>query len=172
MGNVLSLEQLTHRIHFIRGQKVMLSPDLAELYDVEPRALIQAVKRNRERFPADFCFQLTREEASNLKSPTVTSSWGGARRAPPYAFTEHGVAMLSSVLRSTRAVEVNIAVVRAFVRLREMLAGHKDLAKKLKELEKRYDAQFRVVFEAIEQLMEEPDPPERPQIGFRAEKGA
>ena len=163
----LAVEGLTERIHVLRGSKVMLSTDLAELYDVEPRALVQAVKRNLSRFPEDFCFQLSAEEAANLKSHSVTSSWGGARRATPYAFTEHGVAMLSSVLRSQRAIEVNIAVVRAFVRLRELLASHKDLALKLKELEKRYDSQFRVGFEALEQLMKVPEPPPPKRIGFR-----
>src|SRR5579863_8209702 len=113
----------------------MLSGDLAELYEVEPRALVQAVKRNQERFPADFMFQLSRAEHENLKSQFVISSWGGAR-ATPYAFTEQGVAMLSSVLRSPRAVQVNIAIMRAFVKLREILASHRDLARRLSKMEK------------------------------------
>jgi hypothetical protein len=114
----------------------MLSPDLALMYGVEPRALVQAVKRNRERFPTDFMFQLTEEEFENLKSQIVTSSWGGLRLARPYAFTEQGVAMLSGVLNSKRAVQVNIAIMRAFVRLRRMIASNKELAKRLNELER------------------------------------
>jgi hypothetical protein len=165
--------QIAHRILLIRGQRVMLSIDLAPLYGVERRALIQAVKRNRERFPEDFMFQLTRDEAANLKSQTVISSsgWGGGRHAP-YAFTEQGVAMLSSVLRSPRAVAVNIEIMRAFVHLRQLLATHADLARKLAELEQRYDGQFRVVFDAIRQLMEPTEEAEpRPEIGFRSGRG-
>ncbi|HUD55926.1 MAG TPA: ORF6N domain-containing protein [Terracidiphilus sp.] len=139
----------------------MLSTDLAELYEVAPKVLVQAVKRNRERFPADFMFQLTRAEYAHLKSQFVTSSWGGARRATSYAFTEQGVAMLSSVLRSPRAVQVNIAIMRAFVKLREILA------RQLKEMESKFDAQFRVVFDAIRELMTPPEKPRR-RIGFVA----
>jgi len=142
----------------------MLSGDLAELYEVEPRALVQAVKRNQERFPADFMFQLSRAEHENLKSQFVISSWGGAR-ATPYAFTEQGVAMLSSVLRSPLAVQVNIAILRAFVKLRAILASHRDLARRLEEMESRYDAQFRAVFDAIRELMRPPEKPRR-RIGF------
>jgi hypothetical protein len=148
----------------------MLSTDLAELYEVAPRVLVQAVKRNRERFPADFMFQLSRAEYTNLKSHFVTSTWGGARRATPYAFTEQGVAMLSSVLRSPRAVQVNIAIMRAFVKLREILASHRDLARRLDEMESRYDAQFKVVFDAIRGLMTPPEKP-RHRIGFGAPDG-
>jgi hypothetical protein len=119
------------KIFLIRGYKVMLSNDLAELYNVQVKRLIQAVKRNRERFPDDFMFQLSRDEFRNLKSHIVTSSWGGARRSTPYAFTEQGVAMLSSVLRSRRALQVNIAIMRAFVKLREILSTHKELAQNL-----------------------------------------
>ena len=158
---------IERRILLIRGHKVMLSPDLAELYEVAPRALVQAVKRNRQRFPADFMFQLTQVEYTNLKSQFVISSWGGARRAAPYAFTEQGVAMLSSVLRSERAVQVNIAIMRAFVKLREMLASHRDLARRLDEIEKKYDAKFRVVFDALRELMSPPAKPSR-KIGFRS----
>lgn len=143
----------------------MLSIDLAELYDVEPRALIQAVKRNKDRFPEDFMFQLENQEVRILKSQIVTSSWGGLRRANPYAFTEQGVAMLSSVLRSKKAIRVNVEIMRAFVRLRELLATHKDLANKLEQLEKRYDHQFKIVFDAINELMTPPIKPKRP-IGF------
>jgi hypothetical protein len=147
----------------------MLSADLAELYGVEPRALVQAVKRNMDRFPQDFMFQLTQEEFSILKSQIVISSWGGLRRATPYAFTEQGVAMLSSVLRSKRAIRVNIEIMRAFVRLRRILASHAELARKLNTLERKYDAQFKVVFDAIRQLMRPPEPKRRP-IGFRVEE--
>ena len=162
---------IERRIYFIRGQKVMLSTDLAELYEVEPRALVQAVKRNRDRFPEDFMFQLTDDEYANLKSQTVISSWGGARRANPYAFTEQGVAMLSSVLHSDRAVQVNIAIMRAFVRLREALAADKDLAleiEKLKRGQQKHGRQIKEVFSIIEKLIEppeEPDPPKR-RYGF------
>ena len=162
-------ERIEQSILLIRGQKVMLSTDLAELYQVEPRVLVQAVKRNIARFPEDFMFQLTEEEFSNLKSQIVISSWGGLRRARPYAFTEQGVAMLSSVLRSKRAIQVNIEIMRAFVRLRRMLASHADLARKLEALEKKYDAQFRVVFEAIRELMKPPETKRRP-IGFLVEE--
>jgi hypothetical protein len=129
---------------------------------------VQAVKRNIERFPDDFIFQLSLQEVRNLKSQIVTSSWGGLRK-PPYAFTEQGVAMLSSVLRSDRAVLVNIAIMRAFVRLREMIDSSKDLAKRLDELERKYDSQFKVVFDAIRQLMNPPIAPHR-RIGFRREE--
>ena len=159
------LTNLEHRILLLRGLKVMLSSDLAALYEVEARVLNQAVARNRERFPEDFMFALTQEEYTNLKSQIVTSSWGGARRAPPYAFTEQGVAMLSSVLRSERAVQVNIAIMRAFVKLREMMASHRELADKLKLMEKKYDSQFRAVFDAIRELIEPPDKPKN-RIGF------
>jgi hypothetical protein len=153
------------RIVLLRGERIMLSTDLAALYGVEPRALVQAVKRNLDRFPEDFMFQLTREELANLKSQFVISSWGGLRRASPYAFTEQGVAMLSSVLRSPRAVRVNVEIIRAFVRLRRMLASNEDLARKLGVLERKYDAQFKVVFDAIRQLMAPPEKPRR-SIGF------
>ena len=164
------IEQIEGKILLIRGRKVILSNALAKLYGVEARELIQAVKRNSDRFPQDFMFQLTKPEVLNLKSQIVISSWGGARRAAPYAFTEEGVAMLSSVLRSERAVQVNIEIMRAFVRLRRMLASHADLARKLNELEKKYDRQFAVVFEAIRQLMTPPPEPEPPpkKIGFLA----
>ena len=158
-------ERIESRIYLLRGHKVMLSPDLAELYEVEPRALVQAVKRNIERFPADFMFQLSQEEFDNLKSRIVISSWGGVRRAAPYAFTEQGVAMLSSVLRSKRAVLVNVEIMRAFARLRQMLVTHVELARKLAALEKNYDAQFKVVFDAIRELMTPPAGKKRP-IGF------
>ena len=166
-ASVVPVERIEQAILFLRGEKVILSPQLAKLYGVAPRVLVQAVKRNMERFPTDFMFQLTREEFRNLKSQIVISSWGGARRAPPYAFTELGVAMLSSVLRSHRAVRVIIEIMRAFVRLRRLLASNAELAHKLDAMEKKYDAQFRVVFEAIRKLMEPPPQPKRGRIGFQ-----
>jgi hypothetical protein len=166
--SVIPREGIESRIYLLRGEKVMLSTDLARLYQVAPRVLVQAVKRNADRFPDDFMFQLTDKEFQLLNSQIVISSWGGLRRATPYAFTEQGVAMLSSVLKSKRAVKVNIEIMRAFVRLRRMLATHEDLARKLAALEKKYDAQFKVVFDAIRELMKPPEPPKR-QIGFRQE---
>jgi len=162
------MELIEGKIVLLRGQKVMLSQDLAMLYGVEPRALIQAVKRNTARFPEDFMFQITLEECDNLKSQFVISSWGGPRRSSPYAFTEQGVAMLSSVLRSERAVQVNIAIMRAFVKLRRMIASNEALSKRLDELEAKYDQRFKAVFDAIRALMEPPVPPRR-SIGFRDE---
>lgn len=167
--SVVAVERIEQAIFFIRRQKVMLSLHLAELYHVEPRVLVQAVKRNIERFPEDFMFQLTEEEFQNLKSQIVISSWGGARRARPYAFTEQGVAMLSSVLRSKRAVQVNIEIMRTFVRLRQMFVAHKDLQRKLAALEKKYDKQFKIVFEAIHELMTPPEKP-RTKIGFQVKE--
>jgi hypothetical protein len=164
-------ERIEKRIFYLRGNKIMLSVDLAELYEVEPKALIQAVKRNVERFPSDFMFQLTYQEFRILKSQFVTSNWGGIRRAMPYAFTEQGVAMLSSVLNSPRAISVNVEIMRTFARLRQMLSSHSDLSRKLENLEKKYDAQFKVVFDAIRQLMAPPKSTRR-QIGFiHHEKG-
>jgi hypothetical protein len=158
------LRRIEQAILVVRGQRVMLSTDLAALYDVEPGALVQAVKRNMERFPEDFTFQLTPDEYRILKSQSVISSWGG-RRHPPYAFTEQGVAMLSSVLRSKRAVQVNVEIMRAFVRLRRILAENAGLARRLDELEKKYDVQFKVVFDTIRQLMLPPEPKKK-RIGF------
>ena len=164
---VIAVEQVGRHIYTVRGQSVLLSTHLAELYGVEPKVLVQAVKRNMERFPQDFMFQLNAEEFSNLKSQFVTSSWGGLRRATPYAFTDQGVAMLSSVLRSERAVQVNIAIMRAFVGLRGALTRDGDLARHILSLEQKYDEQFAVVFEAIRLLIEAPPAPER-RMGFRA----
>ena len=146
----------------------MLDADLAELYDVATKVLVQSVKRNPSRFPRDFMFQLTFQEVTRLRSQIVTSNTErrrGGRRYLPYAFTEQGVAMLSSVLRSNRAVQVNIEIMRAFVRLRRMLASHADLARKLDAMERKYDAQFRVVFDAIRKLMAPPVRKPR-SIGF------
>jgi len=168
--SVVPVERIDRSILLIRGHKVMLDADLAELYGVQTKVLVQALRRNRERFPEDFMFQLTKEEFANLRSQFVTSSpgWGG-RRYPPYAFTEQGVAMLSSVLRSQRAVQVNIEIMRAFVRLREMLASNRALARRFDELEQRYDAQFKAVFDAIRQLMAPTQPPRR-RLGFSSGK--
>jgi ORF6N domain len=162
-------ERIERMILVLRQHKVMLDADLAGLYEVETKALVRAVRRNIERFPADFMFQLSRDEFENLRYQFGTSrSWGG-RRYFPYAFTEQGVAMLSTVLRSPRAVQVNIEIMRAFVRLRQMLQGNADLARKLAALEKKYDAQFRVVFDAIRELMEPQVGPKK-LIGFRSER--
>jgi hypothetical protein len=159
-------EVVERRIFVIRGQKVMLDSHLAELYEVPTYRLNEAVKRNRRRFPVDFMFQITRREAESLTSQTAMSKPGrGGRRTLPYVFTEQGVAMLSTVLNSERAINVNIAIIRAFVRLRELIATHKDLAERIASIEKKYDHQFRIVFEVLEQLMAPPDPPKRP-IGF------
>lgn len=167
---VLDVDVVGERIREIRGQRVLLDEDPAELYGVESKVLNQAVKRKLERFPEDFMFRLTEDEYARLRSQSVTSKTRGGRRYPPYAFTEQGVAMLSSVLNSPRAVRVNIEIMRAFVRLRRMLAGHEDLARKLADLERKYDAQFRVVFDAIRGLMADPAPAPRRAIGFRREK--
>jgi hypothetical protein len=164
------LARIQQAILLIRGQKVMLDSDLAALYGVKTNALNQAVNRHAKRFPADFMFQFTRREFASLKSQTGTSSWGG-RRTPPHAFTEQGVAMLSSVLNSERAIAANIAIMCAFVHLREMLASHADLQQRLDELEKKYDAQFRIVFDAIRQLMKPPARPTR-RIGFQIRESA
>ena len=159
----ISVQRIEEMIYLIRGQKVMLDHELAELYGVSTKALKQAVRRNLDRFPSDFMFELTKEEFANLRSQIVTSSsprWGG-QRYRPMAFTEQGVAMLSSVLRSKRAVQVNIEIMRAFVKLRQMLATHKDLERKLHALEMKYDKQFKIVFDAIRALMAPTQKPRR-----------
>ena len=158
------------RIFMVRGKQVMLDKDLAELYGVETKKLNQAVKRNLKRFPSDFMFRLTASEFANLKSQSVMSSagaaaWGG-RRKLPYGFTEQGVAMLSSVLNSPRAIRVNIEIMRAFVQMRQVLRSHADLSLRLDDLELRFDGQFGIVFDAIRQLMIPPEPPKR-RIGFQ-----
>ncbi len=147
----------------------MLDADLAQLYGVPTKALVRAVKRNAERFPSDFMLQLDSKESVDLRRQTGTSSSWGGRRYSPYAFTEQGVAMLSSVLRSPRAVSVNVEIMRAFVRLRTVLAEHRDLARRLDALEAKYDCQFKVVFDAIRALMTPPEKPAR-RIGFRPER--
>jgi hypothetical protein len=162
-------ERIEKAILLVRGHKVMWDRDLAELYGVETRALVQAVKRNIRRFPADFMFQLSYRETTDWRSQIVISNPSAkmAVRRRPYAFSEQGIAMLSSVLNSDRAIDVNIAIMRAFVRLRELMASHHDLALKLQDLERKYDAKFQVVFDAIRQLMEPAPEPERGHFGFR-----
>jgi hypothetical protein len=169
---VVSVELVEGSILVIRGHRVMLDETLAALYGVEVRALNQAVQRNIDRFPEDFMFQLSEEEGAGLRSQTVTlkpSGRGKHRKYLPYAFTEQGVAMLSSVLRSPRAVQVNIEIMRTFVRLRQMLQGNADLARKLAAMEKKYDAKFRVVFDAIRDLMAPPATSKK-RIGFAREE--
>ena len=168
LSNIVMPEVIEQKIILVRGQKVILDSQIAELYGVETKVLKRAVRRNKDRFPADFMMQLTGEETEILRCQFGTSSWGG-RRYLPYAFTEQGVAMLSSVLQSKRAIQVNIEIMRTFVRLRQIFATHKDLAQKLEELEQKYDKKFRIVFDAIRQLMTAPDPPKR-RIGFDVEE--
>jgi hypothetical protein len=156
------------QIHLVRGEQVMLDVDLAQLYGVPTKALKQAVKRNRDRFPEDFMFELSREEWESLRSHFVTSSHGGIRYLP-YAFTEQGVAMISGVIRSERAVEVNIAIMRTFVQLRRMMTSNKELAKKIESLEQKYDEQFQTVFAVIKKLIQ-PETKPRKMIGFNKEE--
>jgi len=185
---VISAETIQKAIYLVRGQKVMLDRDLAAMYGVPTKALKQAVRRKATRFPADFMFVLTREEFADWRSQIVTSNADraeflrsqfvtsktdprGGTQYPPMAFTEQGVAMLSSVLNSERAIQVNIAIMRTFTQLKQMLASNTELARKLADLEKRYDAQFKVVFDAIRQLMSPPDRP-RKHIGFHVREKA
>ena len=161
----IPIERVGNRILSIRGHRVMLDADLAELYGVPTKRLNEAVRRNAARFPEDFMFQLTADEAETLRSQFATSNGRGGRRYIPYVFTELGVAMLSSVLNSERAVQVNIAIMRAFVRLRELAASHKDVLRRLDEMEGKYDRQFKVVFDAIRELMKPPKIPRR-RIGY------
>lgn len=161
---VIPLERVINKIYLIRKQSVMLDRDLAKLYDVETKYLKRAVKRNIDRFPNDFMFELSKDEVENLRCQIGTSNWGGTRYAP-MAFTEQGVAMLSSVLRGKRAVQVNVAIMRAFVQLRKMAGNYKELLNRIEAMEKKYDKQFAVVFDAIKQLMLPPDKPKR-KIGF------
>ena len=165
--NIVPVERIESMIYLFRGQKVMIDADLAALYGVETGALMQAVNRNKRRFPEDFMFQLSTDEWRILKSQIVISSlsWGG-RRKPHHVFTEQGVAMLSSVLKSDRAADVNVEIMRVFVRMRRMLAGNQELARKIKALEMKYDGQFKVVFDALKELMAPPVKETR-KIGFR-----
>jgi len=173
MKALIPTEMIERKIYLIRGHKVMIDSDLAELYGVKTKVLIQGVKRNAQRFPQDFMFQLNNQEVISLRSQIVTSKSGrGGRRYVPYVFTEQGVAMLSSVLNSERAIQVNIAIMRAFVKLREILSTHKELAHKLTELERkieRHDEEIKVIFDAIRQLMKPPEAKTK-KIGFRRER--
>ena len=175
---MVSLTEIERSIHYIRNRRVMLSSDLAAIYDVKPKVLVQAVKRNIKRFPADFMFQLNKKEADaflrfqfytseneNLRFQNGTSSYGG-RRYAPYVFTEQGVAMLSAVLRSQRAVAVSIQVVRTFVKLREILSTHKQLQEKMEKIESKYDKNFKIVFQMIARLMKNDATP-KDKIGFK-----
>ncbi len=185
--SVIPAELIEKTIFFIRGEKVMLDVDLAELYGVTTSRLIEAVKRNINRFPKDFMFQLTNKEAETLRSQfaisneeesersqvvagfrsqIVTSKGRGGRRYKPYVFTEQGIAMLSSVLNSERAISVNIEIMRTFVRLHQMISSHAELRRKLDALESKYDVQFRIVFDAIRELMAAPIPKSKQRIGF------
>ncbi|MBW2107876.1 MAG: ORF6N domain-containing protein [Deltaproteobacteria bacterium] len=169
----IPIERIQSMVHLIRGQKVLLDKDLADLYGVETRSLVQAVKRNIERFPSDFMFQLTRDEFDSLRSQSVISKGKGGRRYLPHAFTEQGVAMLSSVLRSKWAIQVNVAIMRAFVELRQVLSSHKDLERKLEELQHKiedHEESIEAIFEAIRQLISPPEKPRR-KIGFGVKEG-
>jgi len=166
--SLIPAERIERSILLIRGQKVLLDSDLASLYGVTTKRLNEQVKRNAERFPVDFMFQLNAEEYKALRSQlaTLKTGRGQHRKYRPYVFTEHGAIMAANVLNSPRAIEMSVYVVRAFVRLREVLTTHKDLARKLEELEQKYDAQFKTVFDAIRQLMTPPPGPPKKQIGF------
>lgn len=163
---LVPVERIAARIYVIRGESVMLDADLAELYGVETGALVRAMKRNLDRFPGDFAFQLSKEQFDDLRSQIGISSWGG-RRYAPYAFTEQGVAMLSGVLRSKRAVAVNVAIMRTFVRLRRMLASNEELARKVAQ----HDQEIGILFEHIQALLEPPEPETKRPIGFRLKNG-
>ncbi len=161
-------EEIISKIYYIRGQKVMLDKDLAELYSVETKALNQAVKRNLSRFPSDFMFQLSKDEDNSLRSQNVTLKRGEHRKYLSYVFTEHGILMLSNTLKSERAINVSIQIIRIFVKLREILTSHKELRDKIERMEKQYDQQFQVIFEAIKHIMLPPEKPKK--IGFLSEK--
>ncbi len=169
--SVIPMERIAHAIFLIRGQKVILDNDLATLYGVETKSLNLAVRRNADRFPSDFMFQLSADEWERLRFQIETSKTGrGGRRTPPYAFTEQGVAMLSGVLNSPRAIAVNVAIMRAFVKLRQLLTDNEKLARKLRAMEKKYDGHFKAVFDAIAALMEPiEEEPKKSRIGFRAD---
>jgi len=167
MSNTISVEVIAVKILLIRGKRVMLDRDLAKLYEVDTGQLTRQVRRNSERFPEDFMFQLTKGEFQNLMCQFGISSWGGTRKLP-YAFTEQGVAMLSGVLHSKRAIRVNVQIMRAFIQLKRMLLTNADLRRKIEEMEKKYDKQFVIVFQAIKQLLEPPPAKPKLPIGFRA----
>lgn len=163
--NILPVDMIESKIYFIRGKKVMLDSDLASLYQVETKALNQALQRNIERFPEDFCFQLSQTESQNLRSQFVTLKKGEHRKYLPFVFTEQGIAMLSGVLKSPRAIQVNIQIMRTFTKIREMIVSNKELREKIEELEEKYDKNFTVVFEVIRKLIIEEEKPKR-EIGF------
>ena len=171
MKSLVPIDVIEKKILFINGQKVLLDSDLAALYGVTTKRLNEQVRRNLKRFPADFMYQLSQEEFESLRShfATLNKSRGKHRKYLPYVFTEQGIAMLSGVLNSERAVDVNIQIMRTFVKLREMMSSHKDLARKLSALEKKYDGQFQIVFEAIKQLIEVEEKPKK-KIGFIAKE--
>ena len=166
MNQDITNEIIQNKIHIINGQKVMFGFDLAELYEVQTKVLIQSVKRNADRFPEDFMFKIDVNNLPNLKSQFVTSSYGG-RRKPVYAFTEQGVAMLSSVLNSKKAIQVNIQIMRAFTKLRQMIINYSDLRDKIEELESTYDENFRIVFQFIKNMLDDEEKSKN-EIGFRA----
>jgi hypothetical protein len=169
MPDTISVEVIAAKIMLIRGKRVMLDNYLAELYEVSTSQLTRQVRRNIERFPEDFMFRLTKNEFQNLMCQFGTSSWGGHRKLP-YVFTEQGIAMLSGVLRSKRAIRVNIQIMRAFIQLKRMLLTNTDLRRKIEEMEKKYDKQFAIVFQAIKQLLDPPPPKEKKIIGFKNHK--
>lgn len=169
MANIMPVERIEQKIFLIRGEKVMLDSDLAELYGVEVKQLKRQVRRNRDRFPEDFMFALTGEEYQALRRQFGIIERGKHSKYLPYAFTEQGIAMLSGILKSKRAVHVNVEIMRAFVRMRRMIMSHKDLVRRLDGLEQKYDVQFKVVFDAIRKLMTPPEKPAR-RIGFRRMK--
>jgi len=166
MSNAISVEVIATKILLIRGKRVMLDKDLAKLYEVDTSQLTRQVRRNIDRFPEDFMFQLTKEEFQNLMCQIGISGWGGTRKLP-YAFTEQGVAMLSGVLHSKRAVQVNIQIMRAFIQLKRMLLTNAGLRRKIEEMEKKYDKQFAIVFQTIKELLGPPPAKSKPPIGFR-----
>jgi hypothetical protein len=163
--DIIPIERITNKIYLIREQHVLLDQDLAELYGVETKHLVQAVKRNSKRFPKDFMFGLSSDEFKMLRSQIVTSNRGG-RRYPPYVFTEQGIAMLSSVLQSERAIVVNIAIMRTFVQLRKLSFSYFELVSKIEQIERKYDRQFKVIFDVIRKLIEPPSKP-KSEFGFR-----
>lgn len=167
MNSLIPIERIEKAILLIRGHKVLIDADLADLYGVETKVLVRTVRRNQERFPDDFMFELNNEEFDRLRCQIGTSNTRGGRRYLPLAFTEHGVAMLASVLRSPRAVQVNIDIMRAFARMRHLLQSHRALARKLADLENKYDRQFKVVFDAIRDLIDPPKPLSKGRLGFQ-----
>lgn len=168
MKELVIQEIIEQKIYLVRGQRVMLDRDLAALYEITTGNFNKAVSRNIDRFPSDFMFKLNKEEFRNLIFQFGTSRWGGTRKNPR-VFTEHGILMLSSVLNSKRATQVNIQIMRTFIKMREMLSAHKDILRRIEEMEKKYDSQFRVIFQTVKKMMSPPDTPKR-QIGFRPSK--